>query len=56
MGPVASELARIAPEIAPPVARLALRNPPLNVIDIPMMEELAQSLAGIDARQDISKS
>jgi cyclohexa-1,5-dienecarbonyl-CoA hydratase len=54
MGPVASELARIATEMAPPVARLVLRNPPLNVIDIPMMQELAQSLAEIHARQDIS--
>ena len=31
-----------------------LSHPPLNVIDIPMMEELAQSLAEIDAQQDIS--
>jgi enoyl-CoA hydratase/carnithine racemase len=27
------------------VARIVLRHPPLNVIDIPMMEELAQALA-----------
>ena len=32
-------------EIASPVARVALQRPPLNVIDIPMMTELAQSLA-----------
>jgi cyclohexa-1,5-dienecarbonyl-CoA hydratase len=36
------------------VVRLVLRNPPLNVIDIPMMEELAQTLAEVEARPDIS--
>jgi len=36
------------------VARIQLRNPPLNVIDIPMMEELAQALAEIEAGSDIS--
>jgi len=44
--------ARISVDIAPPVASIALRNPPLNVIDILMMEELAQALAEIDARAD----
>jgi len=39
---------------ASPVARISLRNPPLNVIDIRMMEELAQSLAEIESRPDIS--
>jgi cyclohexa-1,5-dienecarbonyl-CoA hydratase len=32
------------------VARLALNNPPLNVIDIPMMEELSQALTEIESR------
>jgi len=54
MGPVASELARIATEIAPPVARILFRNPPLNVIDISMMQELAQSLVEIETRADVS--
>lgn len=36
------------------MARVVLRNPPLNVIDIPMMEELADSLAEIEARANIS--
>jgi len=34
--------------------RICLHNPPLNVIDIPMMEELTQTLAEIEARPDIS--
>ena len=41
-------------ELDAPVARIVLRHPPLNVIDIPMMEELAHSLAEIEAREDIS--
>ena len=41
-------------EIASPVARVALQRPPLNVIDIPMMTELTQSLAEIEARPDVS--
>jgi len=49
-----SELSRIAMEIAPPVARIGLLHPPLNVIDIPMMDELARALAEIDARADVS--
>ena len=41
-------------EIVPPVASITLRHPPLNVIDVPMMEELARSLAEIEARPDVS--
>lgn len=36
------------------IARIVLRNPPLNVINIAMMEELAQALAEIEARSEIS--
>jgi cyclohexa-1,5-dienecarbonyl-CoA hydratase len=45
---------RIKVTIAPPVARIALINPPINVIDIPTMEELGEALAGIESRTDIS--
>ena len=45
---------RLAVDIAPPVARIVLHNPPLNVIDIPMMDVLAQTLNEIEARADIS--
>jgi len=38
----------------PPVARITLHNPPLNVIDIPMMRELQQALAEAEARADVS--
>jgi cyclohexa-1,5-dienecarbonyl-CoA hydratase len=45
---------RLAVEFAPPVARVALHHPPLNVIDVAMMEELTQSLTEIEARHDVS--
>jgi cyclohexa-1,5-dienecarbonyl-CoA hydratase len=51
---VGSKLARLTVDVHAPLARLVLRNPPLNVIDIPMMEELAQALGGIEARSDVS--
>jgi cyclohexa-1,5-dienecarbonyl-CoA hydratase len=41
-------------DFQPPVARLTLHHPPLNVIDLAMMDELAQALADIEARDDVS--
>jgi cyclohexa-1,5-dienecarbonyl-CoA hydratase len=51
---VASELSRSTLEIVPPVARILLRNPPLNVIDVAMMEDLTRSLRNIETRRDVS--
>jgi len=48
-----SKLARISVEVESAAAHISLRNPQLNVIDIPMMEELAQVLAEIETRTDI---
>ena len=45
---------RIAVELRAPEARITLNNPPLNVIDIPMMEELRAALEQIEARPEIS--
>jgi cyclohexa-1,5-dienecarbonyl-CoA hydratase len=45
---------RIKVTVASPVARIALDNPPINVIDITMMEELVEALAAIESRSDIS--
>jgi cyclohexa-1,5-dienecarbonyl-CoA hydratase len=39
--------------VSPPAARITLRNPPLNVIDIPMMEDLSRALSEIDARPEL---
>jgi cyclohexa-1,5-dienecarbonyl-CoA hydratase len=41
-------------EVRSLAARISLRNPPLNVIDIPMMEELARALGELEARSDVS--
>jgi cyclohexa-1,5-dienecarbonyl-CoA hydratase len=51
---VESHLVRLAVDITPPLARIALNNAPLNVIDIPMMEQLGQALREIEARSDIA--
>jgi cyclohexa-1,5-dienecarbonyl-CoA hydratase len=53
-GFVESSLARLAVEVRPSVARISLCNRPLNVVDIPMMEELAQTLGQIEAHSDVS--
>jgi cyclohexa-1,5-dienecarbonyl-CoA hydratase len=45
---------RIAVELHPHAARVTLNNPPLNVIDIPMMEELRAALEQIETRPEIS--
>lgn len=45
---------RLLLDVHPPFARVALQNPPLNVIDISMMRELRQALAEVDSRPDVS--
>jgi len=49
-----TRFSRITLDWQPPVARIVLNHPPLNVIDIPMMDELAEALTEIEARIDIS--
>ena len=49
-----AKVGRSSLDIDGPVARITLRNPPFNVIDVAMMEELSRSLAKIEARQDLS--
>ena len=41
---------RIELRIGDRLAQIILKNPPLNVIDIPMVEELAQAIARVDAQ------
>jgi cyclohexa-1,5-dienecarbonyl-CoA hydratase len=36
------------------VARITLRNPPLNIIDVPMMDELSAALAEVESRPEVS--
>jgi enoyl-CoA hydratase/carnithine racemase len=45
---------RVILNIGAPIAHLALVNPPLNVIDVAMMGELAAALSEIEPRTDIS--
>jgi cyclohexa-1,5-dienecarbonyl-CoA hydratase len=49
-----ARFSRIALNAEEGTARLTLSHPPLNVIDVAMMEELSQALADINARGDIS--
>lgn len=49
-----AKLIRISVAVEGAVARIELRNPPLNVIDIQMMEELARTLAEVDVRADVA--
>ena len=49
-----SGLGRLTTSIAGSVARIELRHPPLNIIDVPMMAEFAQVLSQIESRSDIS--
>ena len=51
---MATGQSRITLDFQPPAARLTLHHPPLNVIDFAMMDELAQALAEIEARVDVS--
>jgi cyclohexa-1,5-dienecarbonyl-CoA hydratase len=49
----ATETKRIALNLRPPAAYITLHHPPLNVIDIPLMDELSSALAAIEARADL---
>jgi len=45
---------QIETAIQTPVARVRLLNPPLNVLEIAMMREMARALGEIEARADVS--
>jgi cyclohexa-1,5-dienecarbonyl-CoA hydratase len=51
---VEPKLSRLRVDMSPPVSRVVLRHAPLNVIDTPMMEELAQTLEDIETLPDVS--
>ena len=48
-----SAFAKITLNLTPPVTRVILANPPVNVIDMPMMDELVAVLEQIEHRADI---
>jgi cyclohexa-1,5-dienecarbonyl-CoA hydratase len=45
---------RVEVSIAAPIARIKLKNPPLNVIDLLMTQELQQTLSELEPRTEIS--
>jgi cyclohexa-1,5-dienecarbonyl-CoA hydratase len=49
-----SKVTRISMQTDGAVARISLRNPPLNIIDVSMMEELAQTMAELEAQPAVS--
>jgi cyclohexa-1,5-dienecarbonyl-CoA hydratase len=49
-----ASIVRVETDVTPPVARLRLVNPPLNVIDLSLARSLATILADIESRTDIS--
>jgi cyclohexa-1,5-dienecarbonyl-CoA hydratase len=49
-----ASFASLSMRLDPPIARIELRHPPLNVIDVPMMEELALVLAEVESQPDVS--
>jgi len=48
-----AKLHRISLDIQGGVARIGLRNLPLNVVDVPMMEELSHALSEIEAQPGV---
>src|SRR5690242_2997349 len=46
--------ARLTLEIAAPLARVTLTHPPLNVIDLQMMDELRQAITEIAGNRELS--
>ena len=49
-----AEFTRISSHVHSPAARITLHNPPVNVIDIPMMEQLSGAIAEAESRMDIA--
>src|SRR6266700_5898815 len=49
-----TQISRIVTEVLRSVARISLHNAPLNVIDLQMMDELAQAVSDIEGRSEIS--
>jgi cyclohexa-1,5-dienecarbonyl-CoA hydratase len=52
--PTANQYERIHLQLAPPLAHISLACPPVNVIDLRMMDELSQAFTQIEALPPIS--
>lgn len=51
---IETSYSKITVDVAPPAGRITLANPPLNVIDLPMMEQLLAAIEQFEQRADIS--
>jgi cyclohexa-1,5-dienecarbonyl-CoA hydratase len=51
---VSNPYSRLSLRFVAPVARLALAHPPVNVIDLAMMDELVAAIEQVNARDDVS--
>jgi cyclohexa-1,5-dienecarbonyl-CoA hydratase len=49
-----SVTSRVAVEVSAPIARVKLLNPPLNVLDVPLMRQLSEALIEMETRRDVS--
>jgi cyclohexa-1,5-dienecarbonyl-CoA hydratase len=49
-----SSAKRVLLQVAPPIARIEFNHPPLNIIDVPFMEQLASALGEVESQADIS--
>jgi cyclohexa-1,5-dienecarbonyl-CoA hydratase len=49
-----SSAKRVLLQVAPPIARIEFNHPPLNIIDVPFMEELASALGEVESQAGIS--
>jgi cyclohexa-1,5-dienecarbonyl-CoA hydratase len=45
---------RLGIEVSAPVARVKLLNPPLNILEIPLLRQLSESVAEMESRSDVS--
>ena len=52
--PTSTRFDRLSLNVQSSAAHITLNNPPPNIIDIPMMEELASALAEVEIRPEIS--
>jgi len=52
--PTTSKYGRIRLQLSPPIAHLTLDHPPVNVIDVPMMDELTSAFSEVEALPMIS--
>jgi cyclohexa-1,5-dienecarbonyl-CoA hydratase len=49
-----SVTSRVAVEVSAPIARVKLLNPPLNVLEIPLLRQLSEAVAEMESRRDVS--